>query len=178
MVQLGSERNYDFSDLKSRLIAALLARGVQVVEALNPLALPSEAAHPGTRRARIYPIAEHFGAVDLMVTNAGYNSFHECIHGGVPAIFVPNQAPEMDDQHVRAAYAQSSGLGLCLRASEPSRVAETVDLALSETFRAEHRRRTGGYDFTNGAGAAAAAIEDLIFSLRTDRPLSAAIARV
>ena len=178
VIQLGSERNFDFTDLKSKVVKELLAHDVQVVEVLNPLAEPPETKHPGTFRKTIYPIAEYFGAIDLMVTNAGYNSFHECIHGGVPTIFVPNEAPVMDDQHVRAAYAQSSGLGLCLRASELGRVAETVDLALSDAFLSEHRRRTGRLKFENGAAEAAAAIEELLFSVRTHRPLNATLARV
>ena len=89
VVQLGSERNFDFSELKGRIVTELLARDVQVVEVLNPLASPSDAPHPGTRRKKIYPIAEYLGAVDLMVVNAGYNTFHECIHGGVPSNFRP-----------------------------------------------------------------------------------------
>jgi hypothetical protein len=178
LVQLGSERNFDFSELKRRIMTELLARGVQVVEALNPLARPTDALSPGIIRREIYPIAEYFNAIDLIVTNAGYNSFHECILGGVPPIFVPNEAHEMDDQHVRAAYARSSGLGLSLRASELGRVADTIDLALSDAFRAEQRRRSSRFEFPNGADAAAAAIEELIFSVRTDQPLTAAISRI
>jgi UDP:flavonoid glycosyltransferase YjiC (YdhE family) len=178
VIQLGSERNFDFTELRNRIIADLVARDIQVVEVLNPLAAPPGEPIPGTRRVSIYPLAEYFAAIDLMVTNAGYNSFHECIHGGVPTIFVPNEAPVMDDQYVRAAYARSAGLGLCLRTSELARVADTIELALSAEFRAEHRRRTGRLGFQNGAAEAAAAIEELIFSVRTDRPLSAAVARV
>jgi UDP:flavonoid glycosyltransferase YjiC (YdhE family) len=178
MIQLGSERNFDFTELRGEIVAELLARNVQVVEVLNPLAAPSDEALPGTCRKAIYPIAEYLGAVDLMVTNASYNMFHECIHGGVPAIFVPNEAPVMDDQHVRAAYARSSGLGLCLRTSELSRVVDTVEVALSDEFRREHRRRLDRLKFENGAAKAAAAIEELVFSVRTDRPLNAALARV
>ncbi len=113
-----------------------------------------------------------------MVTNAGYNSFHECIYGGVRTIFVPNEAPEMDSQYVRAAYAEGAGVGLCLRSSDLGRVADTIDLAFSEAFRAEHRRRTDRLEFPDGAAAAAAAIEELVFSVRTDRSLNDAIARV
>src|SRR5262249_45582490 len=130
VIQLGSERNFDFDELRSRIVTELLARGIQVVEVLNPLARAPGEPIPGTRRIKAYPLAEHFAAIDLMVTNAGYNSFHECIHGGVPTIFVPNEAPVMDDQNVRAAYARSAGLGLCLRTSELPRLADTIDLAL------------------------------------------------
>ena len=177
VVQLGSERNFDFSELKGRIVTELLARDVQVVEVLNPLASPSDAPHPGTRRKTIYPIAEYLGAVDLMVVNAGYNTFHECIHGGVPSIFVPNEARELDDQHVRAAYAQSSGLGLCLEhrswVAWPIRSSLLCPTPSARSIAAVTER----LEFPNGA-AAAAAIEELVFSVRTDRPLNSAIARV
>ncbi len=178
VIQLGSEQNFDFSELKTRIVLKLLDRAVQVVEVMNPLASDEEMSRPGTLRKKIYPLAEYHAAVDVMVTNASYNSFHECIYGGVPTIFVPNEAPVMDDQHVRAAYAQSTGLGLCLRASELGRVSDTVDLILSDTFRTEQARRTGRLKFENGATEAAAAIEELLFSVRTHRPLNASLARV
>ena len=85
-------------------------------------------------RRSLYPVSDYLGAVDLMVTNAGYNSFHECVYGGIPAIFVPNESPEMDDQNLRATYAYASGLGLRLRASEFSRVKAMVDIAMSDDF--------------------------------------------
>ena len=90
-----------------------------------------------------------------MITNAGYNSFHECVYGGVPAIFVPNQSPEMDDQHLRATYAYASGLGLRLRASETSRA--EVDRRHRDVggFRYEMRRRSARLTFVDGAAEAA-----------------------
>jgi UDP:flavonoid glycosyltransferase YjiC (YdhE family) len=112
-----------------------------------------------------------------MIVNAGYNSFHECVFGGVPAIFVPNEAPEMDDQHLRAAYARSTGLGLRLRASESFRVRATIDEALSESFREQFRQRSARLDFSNGAGEAARVIEQLIFSVRANTPLQLSLAR-
>lgn len=178
VIQLGSEQNFDFSELKAKIVAKLLGHAVQVVEVVNPLASNEEAPRPGTLRKKVYPLASYLGAVDVMVTNASYNSFHECIYGGVPTIFIPNEAPVMDDQHVRAAYAQSTGLGLCLRTSEMGRVADTVDLVLSDAFRAEQARRASRLKFENGAIEAAAAIEELLFSVRTHRPLNASLARV
>jgi hypothetical protein len=44
-------------------------------------------------------------SADLVVSAAGYNSFHECLYNAVPAIFVPQMAPYMDDQNRRARAA-------------------------------------------------------------------------
>lgn len=176
-IQLGSQRNYSYDNLPELIVKDLLGRGVQLVQIDNPLARPPDFDVPGTIRRSFYPIADYLGAIDLMVTNAGYNSFHECIYGGVPAIFVPNESPEMDDQHLRATYAYASGLGLRLRASELSRVNTVVDTAMSDDFRQEVRRRSARLDFVNGAVEAARAIEQLVFSVRANRPLHESLAR-
>ena len=128
-------------------------------------------------RRSLYPVSDYLGAIDLMVTNAGYNSFHECVYGGVPAIFVPNESPEMDDQHLRATYAYASGLGLRLRASELSRVRAIGDIAMSDDFRRELRRRSARLTFIDGAAEAAEAIEQLVFSVRANGPLHESLAR-
>ena len=163
-IQLGSQRNFDYDNLPELIAKELLGRGVQLVQIDNPLARPPEFEVPGTWcDAAFYPVADYFGAIDLMITNAGYNSFHECVYGGIPAIFVPNESPEMDDQHLRATYAYASGLGLRLRASEFSRVKSIVDIAMSEDFRQEMRRRSARLRFRRrrsrgGAGDRAAGL--------------------
>ncbi len=175
-LQLGSQRNFDYDDLPQAIAGELLGRGVQLLQIDNPLARPSHMTEGIVRRA-LYPVADYLGAIDLMISNAGYNAFHECVYGGVPAIFVPNQSPEMDDQNLRATYAQSAGLGLRLRASEASRARSVIDTAMSEEFRNEVRRRAARLTFVDGAAEAARAIEQLVFSVRADRPLHQALAR-
>jgi len=176
-IQLGSQSNFDYEALPDLLEKELLDRGLQVVKIENPLARPQETHWPAVVTSSLYPVADCLSAIDLMVTNAGYNSFHECVYGGVPAIFVPNEAPEMDDQQLRAAYADASGLGLRLRAAELGRVKDTLDAALSDDFRDEMRRRSARLEFVNGAFEAARVIEQLVFSVRTSVPLHASLAR-
>lgn len=176
-IQLGSQRNFDYELLPEALARDLVGRGLQVVRIANPLAHPQETHWSGVVESAVYPLGDCLSAIDLMITNAGYNSFHECIFGGVPAIFVPNESPEMDDQQLRAAYAHATGLGLRLRAAELGRVKETLDMALSEDFRNEMRRRSARLEFVNGAFAAADLIEQLVFSVRTNAPLHATLAR-
>lgn len=176
-IQIGSQRNFDYETLPELLTKELLNRNVQLVQIDNPLARPPDFEIPGVLRRSLYPVSECLGAVDLMITNASYNSFHECVYGGVPAIFVPNESPEMDDQHLRATYAHATGLGLRIRASELSRVKTVVDTAMSDDFRREMRRRSARLDFVNGAVETARAIEQLVFSVRANRPLHESLAR-
>lgn len=177
-IQLGSQRNFDYETLPDLLVKELIRHGLQVVRIQNPLARPPDNEWPGVSTCSVYPIASCLSAIDLMITNASYNSFHECVYGGVPTIFVPNESPEMDDQHLRAAYADATGLGLRLRAAELGRVSQTVDIALSDDFRTELRRRSARLSFVNGALEAARVIEELVFSVRTHLPLHASLPRV
>lgn len=55
---------------------------------------------------------------DAVVSAAGYNSFHELLYHGVPAIFVPQMAPFMDDQERRARAASDRGLAVTVGADE------------------------------------------------------------
>lgn len=176
-MQLGSQRNFDYYDLPRLLAQDLIRRGVQVVQVVNPLAGAVEDVVPGVIRRDLYPLSDCLNGIDLLIANAGYNTFHECVFGGVPSVFVPNEAPEMDDQSLRAAYAHTTGLGLRLRASEVGRVRQTLDLALSDDFRREMRRRSARLPFANGALEAARTIEQLLFSVRANKPLYASLAR-
>jgi len=55
---------------------------------------------------------DYAAAADLVVTAAGYNSFHEVLYHGLPAIFVPQMAGFMDDQDRRARAASDRGLAV------------------------------------------------------------------
>ncbi len=57
-------------------------------------------------------------AADLVVTAAGYNSFHEVLYHGLPAIFVPQMAAFMDDQERRAKAAADRGLAATVAATD------------------------------------------------------------
>ena len=83
----------------------------------------------------------HSAAFDLGVSAAGYNSFHENILGGVPTLFVPNEAEEMDLQAVRARYADRNGLGLFLSARDVYGAGDKLDEILDWRTRAEMRER-------------------------------------
>ncbi len=53
-------------------------------------------------------------AADAVVSAAGYNSFHELLYHRIPAIFLPQSAPYLDDQQRRAMAAAERGVALSL----------------------------------------------------------------
>lgn len=55
---------------------------------------------------------------DLAISATGYNSFHEILYHGIPAIFVPQMAVFMDDQERRARAASDRGLAETVLAHE------------------------------------------------------------
>jgi hypothetical protein len=117
-----------FGQRFERLVVSLLGAGVAAdrsaqIQALSGIlerrsevlhlvvVWPSAVLHPAwfgwtrtrilkTRRAGILA-----AAADLLVSAAGYNSFHEILYGGIPAIFIPQVGPFMDDQRTRAQAA-------------------------------------------------------------------------
>ncbi len=79
-------------------IKILLARGLlstySLTETTNNLIVTS-----------IFPVSDSFAAVDIAISAAGYNTFHELMHHGVPTIFIPRERG-WDDQYERAKQAE------------------------------------------------------------------------
>lgn len=62
------------------------------------------------------PIARFYNAFDVIVSAAGYNSFHELVAGGHAIVFMPQEDEGRDQQLARARYAVDKGLAqLCRR---------------------------------------------------------------
>lgn len=62
-----------------------------------------------------YPLAPYLKAFEFAVCSAGYNSVHENLAVGLPAVYVPNTDAVTDDQTARAELVAESGLGLVAR---------------------------------------------------------------
>lgn len=185
-LMLGAGTNYNLSGVRAGVLAALAGQpDIEVVE-ISPPILPETAAPapdgPAARVRRIdlYPAYSHSRAFDAMIAGAGYNTFHENILGGIPTLFIPNEAGEMDLQILRARHAERSGAALMLRAFDlvgvREKVAALLDPAVRDRLRAGMARIAGGLAKGEGAqgdGAADAAriIGLLGHAIATARPL-------
>jgi hypothetical protein len=63
----------------------------------------------GVTSQPVYPISRYFNAFDGVISTAGYNSFHEIVNSGMPAVFVPHRGASIDDQVRRAEFAALCG---------------------------------------------------------------------
>ena len=131
----------------------------------------------GVIRRSLYPLSRHLAAFDLMVTEAGYNSFHELVFAGIPTIFVPREDPEMDDQTLRARFAASAGLGFTVSPHAEGGSGPLLSEALDPESAAEIARRSARLGFVNGAGEAARFIAETTAMIRAGRPLGEMVDR-
>ncbi|MBV1902836.1 MAG: hypothetical protein KUG58_04290 [Marinosulfonomonas sp.] len=80
-------------------------------------------------------------AADLVISAAGYNSYHEILYHQIPSILIPQSAPFLDDQERRARAASDRGLAAIVLADEllmlDREVAAYLDNGKSATIRAE-----------------------------------------
>jgi UDP:flavonoid glycosyltransferase YjiC (YdhE family) len=166
LLQLGSGNNYDYGEVVRLACAHAWRCNVQVAVAEWLISEAELSALPGdVLRLRTY-------AFDGVISAVGYNSFHELIAYGVPAIFIPNEHPAMDDQLMRAQFAARRGLGLCVRTCELYRLRAAIDRLLDPDERDRMTSRCRALAFANGAGAAARLIEEMAIGISANRPLS------
>ena len=79
----------------------------------------------------LYPVATYLKAFDGIVSTAGYNSFHEAVVSGLPAVFVARDTPALDDQVRRAGFAEWVGRGFFAPSVDDPRFRDAVQRMLS-----------------------------------------------
>lgn len=97
-------------------------------------------------------------AADLVISAAGYNSFHELLYHALPAIFMPQMAPFMDDQDRRARAASDRGLAATVDPDELHRLEREIAAFLDGGKAAEIRGRLTDLTLPEPGTAAAAAL--------------------
>jgi UDP:flavonoid glycosyltransferase YjiC (YdhE family) len=157
LVQPGAGNNHDIEPLLDRVAEAQARLGLQVVVA-EWLIRQAPVRRPGFRYLSHFPNARYLAAFDLAVSAAGYNAFHELLHHGVPAIFVPNDQQQVDDQRARAEWAERQGAAICLPRGAEASLPGYVSALLDPSLRRQLARRARAACPTNGAAAAAGAI--------------------
>lgn len=160
LVHLGAGNINDTAPIVDAIVSALRGwPGLQICVTSAAIADRPVARPEDVTTLSVYPLSRYMRAFDLAVSAAGYNSFHELIRARVPTIFVPNTATQLDDQVVRARYAQDHGLGRLL--TESQEVGEVVASLMDERVRHDIRGRCAEADVGNGAGPAMDVVERL-----------------
>lgn len=171
LLQLGSGNNFDFGTVQERAIARLSqVEDLSLALLESPISLELETAPAGVRVLRLFPASAYLHAFEFVISAVGYNSYHELLLSGTPALFVPNEHPMMDDQRARAEHAERMGWSLALRTGDIYRLNAKLAQLLDADERAGMRRRMASLPPTNGADEAARIVREMAFTVRADRP--------
>ena len=100
--------------------------------------------------------------MDFAISAAGYNSFHELLHHGLPCIFLPNDDQRVDDQRARAGFADREGAGICVPRGGEREIGRYMELLQDRKNRRLIVQRARAVCPFNGARAAAAAVETVM----------------
>lgn len=169
-LSLGSGSNFDLGELRAAILEFLAGKAeVELVEIVSPIAANLPAPAAGTRQIARYPLFPVMQAFDFMVSTCGYNAFHEVLLSGLPAIFVPNEAAEMDLQLQRARFGETAGANLVLRAGDAYSVPHVLEQILQAETRERLRSRARALWSTNGAALAARYITQYSYLRKTMR---------
>jgi glycosyltransferase involved in cell wall biosynthesis len=161
LLQLGAGNINDISSPVARIARHLRAHGFQLVLAESAIATAPMPPVPGARIVKIYPVSRYLRAFDLVVSAAGYNSYHEQIGFGIPTVFLPNTSTKLDDQVSRARFAAATGVALTVEDPSSDELEHVLDQAVRPEVRAALRRRCADLTFSNGAASAAAWLSGL-----------------
>jgi UDP:flavonoid glycosyltransferase YjiC (YdhE family) len=151
LIQIGSDAHRDPVRLVDAVVAALKRHPeLQIVNVDWFISATQMAIWPEVVSLRGFPVSRYYNAFDFTISAAGYNSFHEIIRFAMPAIFVPNAHPYLDDQSARAAFAEESGAALNLGRADASMIGPLVDFMMDEQrrqmfrFNCQRLRRDNG----------------------------------
>jgi hypothetical protein len=129
---------------------------------------PAWFAWGNSRVVRTTHAALLIAAADLCVSAAGYNSFHEILYTGAPAIFVPQMQSYMDDQRARARAAGERGLAAVVEAGQLMTLEREIGRFLDAGEGAAARARIAALDLpARGNARAARLIEEVTVGYAT-----------
>lgn len=150
-----------------RVIGRLLdVEGMQVVAPSGRTSTRARLNDPRIATPDVYPLSRCFAAIDLAVSATGYNTFHELVRFGVPAVFIPKPETPLDDQEARALCAERRGFGRGLTHFTPDGFDEALTDLLDGATRDRMAEAGQRLDPGNGAPEAAAVVERLAFAGR------------
>lgn len=173
LLSLGSGTNFDMTAVRKAIIDELIARDdTLILEVRSPLNIESDFDSFGGRVVKLeqYPLFPYLNAFDAAFCACGYNTFHEHMTAGLPTVFVPNEAGEMDLQFERAQYAALAGRCLVLRWHEDLIAHRAVEKILDQEKSSYMRERCKSIVSNNGAEEAARFISLYSWLRKTKKP--------
>jgi len=167
LLQLGSGNNFDLTRIRNHILDRLLAEpDLQVVCADWLIGDQISDLPEKVIRIQKFPLSKLFKAFDFSVGAVGYNSFHEVIHAELPTLFIPNQNPQQDEQHLRAKYATLKGMAKYALSGDPYRADAALDDLLNPDMRTEMRAACAKETRANGANEAARYLSEMALTRR------------
>ncbi|MBE1877120.1 glycosyltransferase [Myceligenerans pegani] len=161
LVQLGSGALGSRSDLERAVVDAVTALGADWEPVVFRSPLSAETRGPdGIRTVREYPMSVFLDAFEFSVTSAGYNTVHENLRHGQPAVYVADANMLADDQQLRATRAAEAGLGLVVRRRDE--IAAAIRTLSEAGERSRMTARLSEVSADDGARAAARRIAGAI----------------
>jgi Glycosyltransferase family 28 C-terminal domain len=130
------------------------------------------AAGPIVVLPEVFPLARYLSAFDIAVSEAGYNSFHEFLLGGIPTALVPTSAAVTDDQEARARWAADHGVAIYATQEDRAGIAAAVKQLADPTVRADLKRRCASLPPPRGAAEAADLLINVNAAFHSHRPSS------
>lgn len=163
LIQLGAGSNRDIMLMTDAILTACRRHPeLQIVLAEWAITTRPMDLWPEVRRLRGYPMSRYYQAFDFTISAAGYNSFNEILSFGLPAIFVANESPTMDDQGGRARYAEEQGAGFAISETDLDGLAAAIDMMMQPAARTLLRANCLRLSQPNGATAAAALVTQML----------------
>lgn len=139
-IDLGGSKNERFKPIRGKVLEFLAEwREIEVFELRND-DLHNTICFPvaGRKSVRVpFHAYSYSAAWDALVGRPGYNTFHEVIFGGLPALFVADTALDMDRQDLRAKWAQLNELAMSVA---PDAADEDFRAALDQLVLQQRRR--------------------------------------
>lgn len=111
-------------------------------------------------------------AFDGTITSADYRSVHDLAAAGLPSILLAGLGSSTDDQAARAAFAEAAGFAITLRPNDVYAARAAAAQLLDPACRSQMRAALVRHETDNGAGMAAMAIADLVYSVSMPKPAS------
>ena len=98
-------------DVRDAITSIADGEEIHLFAPLHPLQSEWKSPVDGVIMQAVYPMARFLRAFDGVVSTAGYNSFHETVASGLPAVVVSRDADRLDDQARRAEFVELCGRG-------------------------------------------------------------------